>query len=89
MVKFWMEILKNKNRLVKESYSDFLEDKIEVVWLQEIKKILNELGYSYFWNDGKGSNLDTVVDKVKERLQDQGIQQWQAQKETSGSLESL
>jgi len=58
-----------------------LEDKIEVGWPQEIKKILDDVGYSYFWNEGKGSNLDTVVDKVNERLHEQEIQQWQAWRE--------
>jgi hypothetical protein len=51
-----------------------LGDKIEVGRPQEIKKILDEAGYSYFWNEGQGSNSDTVVDKVKERLNEQGIQ---------------
>ena len=86
MVKFWIKILRSKNRLAKEAYFSLLEDKIEVGWPQEIKKILDEVGYSYFWNEGQGSNSDTVVDKVKERLHEQGIQQWQARKEASGSL---
>ena len=30
--------------------------------------------------------MDTMVEKVKERLHEQGIQQWQAPEDTSGSL---
>jgi len=63
-----------------------LKDKIGVVWLEEIKKILDKVGYSYFWNEGKGSNTGKVVHKLKERLHEQGIQQWRARKEASGSL---
>ena len=56
MVKFWIKILRSKNRLAKEAYFSFLEDKIEVGWPQEMKKILDEVGYSYFRNECQGSN---------------------------------
>ena len=65
MVKFWIRNLRSKIRLAKETYFSLLEDKIEVGWPQEIKKILDEVGYSYFWNEGQGLNSDTAVDKVR------------------------
>ena len=76
MVKFRIKILRSNNRLAKEAYFSLLEDKIEIGWPQEIKKILDEGGYSYCWDVGKGSSSDTVVDRVKKRLHEQGIQQW-------------
>ena len=66
MVELWIKILRSKNRLAKEAYFSLLEDKIEVGWPQEIKKILDEVGYSYFWNEGQGLNSNTVVDKVNQ-----------------------
>ena len=86
MLNFLIRILRSKNRLAKEACFSLLEDKIKVGWPQGFKNILDKVGCLYFWNEGDWLSSDTLVDEVKERLHEHGIQQWQARKEASGPL---
>ena len=46
-------------------------------WLQYIKTILDETGFSYVWTLHK-VNINTFSNQIKQKLKDQYIQQWLA-----------
>ena len=57
-------------------------------WLQYIKTILDETGFSYIWTLQEVPNINTFPNQIKQRLQDQYIQQWSADLNLSNKCRS-
>ena len=89
MVKYWEIIIRlPRVRLLKSAYLESLKDGRRDSWANQVKKILDILGLSEMWNEGKGpvGGSVSVWKEVQRILNDQEIQEWQTQKDQSVSL---
>ena len=80
-MKFWLKIKQNPGSLIHKIYQEqcLIVDNnnnnlINPLWVKHAKSILDDLGFSYLWN-----NFDTNINyypEIKQRLRDQFIQRW-------------
>ena len=89
VVRFWMKIVQvPRGKLIREAYEELLASGRKRSWPFRVKSLLDRLGLSYIWNDGRGpaiSQID-IIGIVKQRLEDQEIQTWGNEIERSETL---
>ncbi|MFO7744505.1 MAG: reverse transcriptase family protein, partial [Psychroflexus sp.] len=88
MIKFWLKILNlPKERLISAAYKDLLTQKSKTTWTAQIRKILQETGFSNAWNGGQGPlDQENFIKEFQARLHDQEIQLWWTALDKSTSL---
>ena len=90
MIRLWEKILSMPRvRITKAAYLEALRIPKSDTWPSQIKKILDDCGFSELWNGGLGIGLKegAVANRVRERLRDQEIQVWHARVNETRSLE--
>ena len=83
MISFWCKLITSDvNRFSTTQYNLLQIYNVNNIftsnWLQYIKTILDETGFSYIWTLQEVPNINTFPNQIKQRLQDQYIQQWSA-----------
>ena len=80
MVSFWSSLLKSDNKLSNTLYRLMVKldqnGTHQFKWLNMIKSILNDTGFSEYWNNQLFLNHNVVEILVQQRLKDQFIQKW-------------
>lgn len=72
--RFWFKIMKKPNSLIYKTLQDQINDKYKDSWASKVKQLLNELGFSYLWNNTNVTKLQLSC--VIERVYDQYYQSW-------------
>ena len=80
-IKYWFKIVKAQDSLVGQMFNDKVNNNIRRSWAYNVQSLLNDLGFSYLWNDPNISNLQLKL--IIERLHDQHYQQWYSDLDTS------
>ena len=88
MIKYWSKIVKSDNIIVKYLYKSLLVDcnKGTKNWLNNIKCLLNDYGFSYIWLNTDNHNLLNFHIVFKERVLDNFKQKWFNEVENSRSV---
>ena len=93
MISFWCKLITSEvNRFSTTLYNLLQIYNVNNIftskWLQYIKTILDETGFSYISTLQKVPNINTFPNQIKQRLQDQYIQQWSADLNLSNKCRS-
>ena len=88
IIKFWLRLLElPQTRLARVAYEDLLLQCNKTSWTAQIKRILDENGFSSSWEKGKGpEDHEKFFKEFSARLEDQEVQLWQAAVDKSPSL---
>ena len=88
IIKFWLRLLElPQTRLARAAYEDLLLQCNKTSWTAQIKRILDENGFSSSWEKGKGpEDHEKFFKEFSARLEDQEVQLWQAAVDKSPSL---
>ena len=82
MINFWAKLAFGKSthkysstvyRIMRRLYDN---NRVKSKWLDSIKQILNETGFSGIWNEYENVNVKWLTENVKQRLRDQFVQEW-------------
>lgn len=80
MLCFWNKLLINENKLSSKIYRLIFNLQAngnrDFKWINYVKSIFDETGFSHLWNDQIPLNTDFLKLCVKQRLQDHFIQKW-------------
>jgi hypothetical protein len=80
MINYWCKLIMGKeNKVARICYENMLNSTINFKWLQHIKDILNNTGYTYIWENQNNINLKNVGILIKRKLLDQFLQNWSNQ----------
>ena len=93
MISFWCKLITSDvNRFSTTLYNLLQIYNVNNIftskWLQYIKTILDETGFSYSWTLQEVPNINTFPNQIKQRLKDQYIQQWLADLNLSNKCRS-
>ena len=93
MISFWCKLITSDvNRFSTTLYNLLqiynVNNMFTSKWLQYIKTILDETGFSYISTLREIPNIDTFPNQMKQRLKDQYIQQWLADLNLSNKCRS-
>ena len=93
MISFWCKLITSDvNRLSTTLYNLLQIYNVNNIftskWLQYIKTILDETGFSYIWTLQEIPNINTFPNQIKQTLQDQYIHQWSANLNLSNKCRS-
>ena len=80
MVMFWNRLLQCENKLPNALYIFMLRlsehENVQFKWLNMVKFILHEAGFSEYWNDQNLLNPKFLKLSLKQRMHDHVIQRW-------------
>ena len=74
ILKYWYKIVTSGDTLINRIYLDQVACNIQGSWANNIKSLLDDLGYSFLWNDVHVTKLQ--LSKMIETLHDQYYQEW-------------
>ena len=88
IIKFWCQIQDSDNILINSLYDSLLAECSRGMnnWASSVKKLLDNYGFSYVWNNPFSVNLKTFHLLFKERVIDVFKQDWFNKISNSGSL---
>ena len=88
MVKYWGNVLKTDNIIMKTMYNDMLEKQKngQKNWASQIKNILDMYGFSYVWNNQKTFDFKKTGYLIKNIIIDDFLQKWYSTVTSSSSL---
>ena len=88
IIKFWCQILDLGNILINSLYDPLLAECSRGMnnWASSVKKLLDNYGFSYVWNNPFSVNLKTFHLLLKERVSDVFMQDWFNKISNSGSF---
>ena len=85
MVMFWNRLVQCENKLSNTLYKLMLRlsehENVQFKWLNLVKCILDETGFSEYWTDQNSLNLKFLKLSLKQRMHDQFIQRWLSDRE--------
>ena len=85
MVKLWNRLLQSENKLSNTLYKLMLRlsehENVQFKWLNLVKCILDETGFSDNWTDQNSLNPKFLKLSLKQRMHDQFIQRWLSDRE--------
>ena len=84
VLKFWFKIIKNPHSLLYKIFQYQIDNSYLDSWLSKVKQLLNELGFSFLWNNSNITNLQLT--RIIERVYDQYYQLWYEALRTSSKL---
>jgi hypothetical protein len=89
ILKFWFRIIKTDNVILKEVYNISLNDcnNSKTNWVTKVKKLLNENGFNYIWNNPESVDVNLFIPMFKQRLIDTFVQTWHVDKENNNVLD--
>jgi hypothetical protein len=80
MLCFWNKIVSNPDKVSGKIYRLlfilFISGNRDIPWMNYIKSIFDETGFSNIWDGQKYINPEFLKVTIKQRLQDQYIQKW-------------
>ena len=88
MISYWCRLLSGKETKLpyicyKLQHKLFIDDHFDFLWIQFIKKIFDDTGFSNIWMNQNFPNSDWLTAALKLRLTDQFQQHWLSQIEDS------
>ena len=88
MVKYWGNVLKTDNIIMKTMYNDMLEElkNGHENRASQIKNILDMYGFSYVWNNQKTFDFKKIDYLIKNRIIDDFLLKWYTTVTSSSSL---
>ena len=91
MVKYWGNVLKTDNIIMKTMYNNMLEKQKngQKNWASQIKNILDMYGFSHVWNNQETFDFKKIGYLIKNRIIDDFLQKWYATVTSSSSLKGL
>ncbi|MCG8046600.1 MAG: reverse transcriptase family protein, partial [Candidatus Thiodiazotropha endolucinida] len=84
ILKYWFKIIKNPNSLVFKILQNQIADNSRDSWASKVQQLMNDLGFSYLWNNTDITNLQLA--SMIERVYDQHYQKWYEALRTSSKL---
>ena len=88
IIKYWFRIIKNPDSLTYKCFMNAIDVNGNVrnnsSWAYQVKSLLNNLGFSYLWNNSNVINIQ--IERVIERIIDQLLQSWYSQVDASPKL---
>ena len=80
IIKYWFNIRRSKNIIIKTVYNVTVSDYHKGChnWIFNVKKMLDDYGFSYAFDDVTNINIDTntFVEEFKSRVYDHFTQDW-------------
>ena len=89
ILKFWFRLIVTDNVIVKEVYNRSLNDcnNGKTNWVTNVKKLLNQNGFNYVWNNPKSVNVKVFIPIFKQKIIDTFVQNWHVDKESNNVLD--
>ena len=91
ILKYWFKILNSQDSLLYKVYAQqvnsLMQGSAENNWVFQIKSLLNELGFTYLWDNQTLTKLQ--VEMVIQCIYDQYFQSWYGAVNASSKLETL
>ena len=86
ILKYWSKILDSNNLIIRQAY-DMLTFIRGRNWAKKVKSLLESLGLGYYWLNQDVINENNFFSIVKQRLQDQFLQNWRAREFFCNTME--
>ncbi len=91
IIKYWFNIRRSKNIIIKTVYNLTVSDYHKGChnWIFNVKKMLDDYGFSYVFDDVTNINIDTntFVEEFKRRVYDHFTQDWYGTLNNSSMLD--
>ena len=91
ILKYWYKILSSQNTLLYKVYeqqkNSIMQGSSENNWVFQLKLLLNELGFTFLWDNQSITKLQLQM--VIQCIYDQYYQSWYSEVNNSGKLETL
>lgn len=84
ILKFWFKIINNPDSLLHKVYQYQINNNYIDSWSSKVKNILDEMGFSYLWNESSITNVQLA--RIIERVYDQYYQGWNEALRNSSKL---
>ena len=85
ILKYWYKLMKSPDSLIQKALLNLKDDNDQVIgWALEVNNLLNDLGYSFLWNNENITLLQ--LNKAIERLHDQYLQYFYSELSTCPKL---
>ncbi len=88
MIKYWFKLVNTQNCILKVIYNSALLDCTSGLnnWVTKVKSLLDNMGFSYIWNDPQSVCESNLCAIFKQAELDCFIQKWQADVQRNGAL---
>ena len=77
-INFWLHTIQsNKDSLISKAYQEQMNDSgVKCMWLQSVKNILFDLGFSHVWANQSTFNPSALLYSIKTKLKEKFISFW-------------
>jgi len=87
MAKFWLALKSGKNSKLSFRYLNAINNlNIPCKWNAYIKSIIDELGFSIYWNNAETVNHKYLYKSIEQTLKDQFCQSWESSLQNSSKV---